>query len=480
MTTMTSTSDFFRSRIDAMVDQKHPLFILASQLPWASLESTLRAAKPTAEKSPTTELRDDLFGSSEQTKRQGNANAGRPALSVRLLAGLLYLKHAYNESDESVCAKWAENPYWQYFCGEDYFEPRQPCDPTKLVHFRHWLEAAGAEHLLASTISTAVEINAIKPKEFETVIVDSTVQEKAIAFPTDSRLLEVARHKLVKIAKSSGIVLKQTFAKEGKSLRWQAGRYAHAKQFKRMRKAIHRQRTIVGKLLRTVKAHPEKIGLHHTMLERIEKLLNQKVKDKNKIYALHAPEAECISKGKARVRYEFGVKASIAITAKSGLIVGARTFTGNPHDSKTLSPQLAQVKQLLAPINNAPTLKTVLVDLGYRGVTIDGVEIHHKGKIRSLTKAQRRRLKRRSSIEPHIGHLKDDNGMRRCWLAGEHGDARHTILCAAGHNLRFLMRAIRLFCAWILCWQRLTVERRRTKQSSLRLEWRWKPAKIWR
>jgi len=129
-----------------MVDQKHPLFILASQLPWAPLETTLRAAKPTAEKSPTTEWRDDLFGNSEQNKRQGNANAGRPALSVRLLAGLLspkrtsfgaYLKQAYNESDESVCAKWAENPYWQYFCGEDYFEPRQPCDPTKLVHFRH-------------------------------------------------------------------------------------------------------------------------------------------------------------------------------------------------------------------------------------------------------------------------------------------------------------------------------------------------------
>jgi len=305
------------------------------------------------------------------------------------------------------------------------------------------------------------------------------VQEKAIAFPTDGRLLDVARHKLVKIAKSSGIVLKQTFAKEGKSLRWQAGRYAHAKQFKRMRKATHRQRTIVAKLLRTVKAHPGKIGLHHTMLERIEKLLNQKVKDKNKIYALHAPETECISKGKARVRYEFGVKASIAITAKSGLIVGARTFTGNPHDSKTLSPQLEQVKQLLAPIDNAPTPKTVLVDLGYRGMTIDGVEIHHKGKIKSLTKAQRRRLKRRSSIEPHIGHLKDDNGMRRCWLAGEHGDARHTILCASGHNLRFLMRAIRLFCAWILGWQRVPLERRRIKQSSLWFEWRWKPVKIW-
>ncbi len=480
MTTAFSTPDFFRSRIDAMVDQKHPLFILASRMPWAQLEATLRAAKVSQVKTPTTELRDDLFGCSEQTKHRTNTNAGRPALSVRLLAGLLYLKHAYNESDESVCAKWAENPYWQYFCGEEYFEPRHPCDATKLVHFRDWLEASGAEHLLASTINTAVNIEAIKPKEFETVIVDSTVQEKAIAFPTDSRLLEVARHKLVKIAKSSGIVLKQTFVKEGKSLRWQAGRYAHAKQFKKMRKAIHRQRTIVGKLVRAVKGHPEKIIEHQVMLARIEKLLNQKIKDKHKIYALHAPEAECISKGKARVRYEFGVKASIAITAKSGLIVGARTFTGNPHDSKTLMPQLEQTKQLLSTVKNAPTPKTVLVDLGYRGVSIDGVEIHHKEKRKQLTKAQRRQLKRRSSIEPHIGHLKDDNGMRRCWLRGEHGDARHTILCAAGHNLRFLMRAIRLFCACFLCWPIVKPERRTVNNSSHRVEWCWKSVNSWK
>jgi len=453
MTTMTSTPDFFRSRIDAMVDQKHPLFILASRMPWAQLETKLRAAKTPAEKPERSEIRDDLFGESTQTKREGNANAGRPALSVRLLAGLLYLKHAYNESDENVCEKWAENPYWQYFCGEDYFEPRLPCDPTKLVHFRHWLEAAGAEQLLASTISTAVEIKAIKPQEFERVIVDSTVQEKAIAFPTDSRLLEVARHKLVKMAKGGGVYLKQTFAKEGKLLRLQAGRYAHAKQFKRMRKAIHRQRTIAAKLLRTVKANAELVAKHQEMLSRIEKLLNQKQKDKNKIYALHAPEVECLSKGKARVRYEFGVKASISITAKSGLIVGARTFPGNPYDGHTLAQQLEQTKALLSDIKNAPTPKTVLVDLGYRGVTIDGVDVQHKGHYKRLSKAQRKGLKRRSSIEPHIGHLKDDNGMRRCWLKGAHGDARHTVLCAAGHNLRFLMRAIRLFCAWLLCWQ---------------------------
>lgn len=445
MMTMTGTPDFFRSRIDAMVDQKHPLFILAGRMPWTRLDATLRAAKPRVEKVAQTALRDDLFGASAQVKRTGNAGAGRPALSIRLLSGLLYLKHAYNESDESVCEKWAENPYWQYFCGEDYFEPRLPCDPTKLVHFRHWLEEAGAEQLLASTIHTAVDIRAVKPAEFKRIIVDSTVQEKAIAFPTDNRLLDMARHTLVKMAKSSGILLKQTFAKEGKRLRVQAGRYAHAKQFKRMRKVLHRQRTIVGKLMRTVSAHPTAAQQHAEMLARIERVLQQQVKDKNKIYALHSPEVECLSKGKARTRYEFGVKASIAVTANRGLVVGARAFPGNPYDGHTLAQQLDQTRTLLQSIHGTPTPNIVLVDLGYRGVTVEGVDIHHRGEYKRLSKAQRKWLKRRSCIEPHIGHLKDDCGLRRCWLKGAHGDARHTVLCAAGYNLRFLMRAIRLF-----------------------------------
>jgi IS5 family transposase len=445
-----STPDFFRSRLDAMVDQQHPLFVLADRMPWSQLEAALRHNKKASETTERTELREDLFGVSEQPARRGSPNAGRPALSVRLLCGLLYLKHAYNESDESVCAKWAENPYWQYFCGEQYFQPRLPCNPTKLVQFRHWLEEAGAEELLATTINTAVAIKAVKPSEFERVIVDSTVQEKAIAYPTDSRLLEVARHKLVQMAKKHGLALKQTFAKEGKLLRLQAGRYAHAKQFKRMRKAIKRQRTIVGKLLRAVTGQPLLAGLHREMLARIERVLKQQPKDKNKLYALHAPEVECLSKGKARQPYEFGVKASIAVTAKSGLVVGARAFPGNPYDGHTLAEQLEQTTILLQDIAGAPTPKTVLVDLGYRGVDIDGVDILHRGKAKRLTQRQRNWLKRRSSIEPHIGHLKDDSGLRRCWLKGAIGDARHTGLCAAGYNLRFLMRAIRFFCVAIL------------------------------
>lgn len=447
-----STPDFFRSRLETMLDPKHPLCVLAHKMPWEELTEALARERAGQPREQRTLLREDLFGVTEQVV-VGNPNAGRPALSVRLLAGLLYLKHAYNESDESVCARWAENPYWQYFCGEEYFQPRLPCDPTKLVQFRRWLKDGGVEELLAQTINAAVSIKAVNPREFKRVIVDTTVQEKAIAHPTDSRLLEVARHKLVKLAKAHGVALKQTFQKEGKLLRLRAGRYAHARQFRRMRRAIRRQRTIVGRLLRTLWRYPEVVDRHRALLERIERLCQQRSKDKNKVYALHAPEVECISKGKARQRYEFGVKASIAVTEKSCLVVGARAFAGNPYDGHTLAEQIEQTTILMQDIAGSPRPETVIVDLGYRGAQVDGVELIHRGRIKSLSKQQRRWLKRRQAVEPVIGHLKDDCGMRRCWLKGELGDAMHTVLCAAGYNLRFLMRAIALFCA--LLWSKV-------------------------
>ena len=171
---------------------------------------------------------------------------------MRLMVGLLYLKHAYNESDESVCERWAQDVYFQFFCGEEYFQPRLPCDPTNLVRFRQALGEAGVEELLATTIAAAVQMKAVTPVEFERVIVDTTVQEKAIAYPTDSRLLEVARARLVQLAQRAGLGLKQTYEREGKRLRRRAGGYAHAKQFKRLRRVLKRQRTVLGRLLRDI------------------------------------------------------------------------------------------------------------------------------------------------------------------------------------------------------------------------------------
>jgi len=295
-----------------------------------------------------------------------------------------------------------------------------------------------------------VASKAIKPVEFERLIVDTTVQEKAIAHPVDSRLLEIARHKVVAAAKRSGIALKQTFVKEGKSLRRRAGGYAHAKQFKRLRKVVKRQRTILGIVLREVGRKIEQaseataltLTSLRTLMQRAERIRSQRPKDKNKLYALHAPEVECIGKGKARKPYEFGVKVSVAVTHKQGLMVGARSFTGNPYDGHTLNEQLEQVRILTEDTATKP--KQVVVDLGFRGVDADnpGVQIIHRGKFKSLTAQQRRWLKRRQAIEPAIGHLKHDNGMDRCWLQGATGDALHAVLCAAGYNIRWLLRAI--------------------------------------
>jgi IS5 family transposase len=365
------------------------------------------------------------------------------------MLSLLYLKHAFNESDESLCARWMDSVSWQFFSGQTYYEPRMPCDPTHIGRFRKMIGEEGVEQLLIATIEAAVSSNVVKPSEFEKVIIDSTVMEKAIAHPTDSRLLEIARYQAVKSAKAAGITLKQTYAKEALKLRRKAGGYAHARQFSRLRKVVKRQRTILGIVLREIQrkwtdspADCSAFPRLSVVMERAERLRTQKPKDKNKLYAFHAPEVSCISKGKARKPYEFGVKSSLAITHKHGLIVGARTFPGNPYDGHTLSAQLEQTRIFLENIGAEP--KDVFVDLGYRGVDHENpqVTIHHRGKYRSMTLEQRRWLKRRQSIEPVFGHLKNDHRMDRNWLKGEVGDAIHAVLCAAGYNIRWLMRAI--------------------------------------
>lgn len=444
------TADFFRARLDQMIDLKHPLAVLAVRMPWEQIEKSLAPCFAHKERSGKTIEGSDLFGQMVAVAGGGVSNAGRPRLTIRLMASLLYLKHANNLSDEAVVERWAQDVQYQYFSGMEYYEPRLPCDATQVGRFRTAIGEAGVEELLKATIDAAVETQAIKPVEFERVIVDSTVQEKAIAHPVDSRLLEVARHKVVQAAKAVGIDLKQTFAKEGKALRRRAGGYAHAKQFRRLRKVVKRQRTILGILIREAQrkrpqASPDSAMSADrlaTTLERAERIRTQQPKDKNKLYALHAPEVECIGKGKARKPYEFGVKASFATTHKSGLIVGARTFPGNPYDGHVLAEQLEQTTILLEDIGRKP--KEVIVDLGYRGVDGDnpGVEIIHRGKYKSLTQTQRKWLKRRQAIEPAIGHLKSDNRLDRCHLKGQLGDALHAVLCAAGYNIRWLMRAM--------------------------------------
>ena len=403
-----------------------------------------------------------MLGEHEVEFGGGVGSGGRPRLPIRLMSSLLYLKNSFNLSDEELVVRWSENVVWQFFGGMEYYEPRLPCDATQIGRFRTAIGEEGLEQLLKFTVLTAGQIKAIKPEELERVIVDSTAQEKAVAHPVDSRLLESARYKVVKAAKAAGIALKQTFAAEGKELRRKAGGYAHAKQFKRLRKVVKRQRTILGVVMREVQrkldAQAQAIAAGgapalepsgvlalsalKTLLERAERIRTQQRKDTNKLNALHAPEVECIGKGKARKPYEFGVKVNSAVTHKQGLMVGARAFPGNPFDGHTLAQQLEQTTNLLQDLGRKP--KQAVVDLGYRGVDQDnpGVEIIHRGKYKTLTTQQRRWLKRRQAIEPAIGHTKSDHRMHRCWLKGALGDALHAISCAAGYNIRWLMRAI--------------------------------------
>lgn len=441
-----STPDLFRNRLDSMIDMKHPLAVLATRMPWQSIEASL-APLFEHKRGPGRQVAEaDLFGESVQLTGRVSG-AGRPRLPIRLMVSLLYLKHAYNESDEALVERWAQDVQWQFFSGMAYYEPRLPCDATQIGRFRRVLGEAGVEQLLKTTIEAAVNMKAIRPAELERVIVDSTVQEKAIAHPTDSRLLDVARRKVVQVAQRAGIALKQTFERESRVLRRRAGGYAHARQFKRLRRVVKRQRTILGIVLREVRRKmtglPEDAARSLGMwLERAERIHTQKAKDKGKLYALHAPEADCISKGKSRRPFEFGVKVSLAVTHKQGLMVGARAFPGNPYDGHTLHEQMEQTRTLLEDIGVKPT--TAIVDLGYRGVdeALKPVEVIHRGKWKSLTAVQRRWLKRRQAIEPAIGHTKQDHGMQRCWLKGSEGDALHAVLCAAGFNIRWLLRAI--------------------------------------
>ena len=446
-----ATDDFFRARLDHMIDLRHPLAVLSSHMPWQQIEASVahlfsRKARAAV---PMPDL--DLFGEAPRSPER-KSNAGRPRVPLRTMIALLYLKHAFNESDEGVVARWADTPRWQFFSGCAYYEDRQPCDATTLIKFRQLLGEEGAEELLAQTINVALELKLIKPQELTRVIVDSTVQEKAIAHPTDSRLLEVARTQLVEAARDAGIPLKQTFTKEGQELSRKAGRYAHARHFKRLHRAIRRQRTIVARLQREIERKASAIGA--AVREALSEVLNKaqrialqsaqrKAKDgQPKLYAWHAPEVSCIGKGKARQPYEFGVKVGIASTFKGNLIVGARAFHGNPYDGHTLNEQLEQASILMQDCGVKPV--TAFVDLGYRGVDADNPEVRivHRGKSKRITAQERKQLKRRQAIEPIIGHLKSDHRMQRCHLKGEIGDRLHAVLCAAGYNIKWLLRMI--------------------------------------
>ena len=410
--------DLFRSRLDQILNRRHPLYRLADSIDWS--------------------LFDIEFGSLYVE------NFGRPGLPIRLLVGLHYLKHAYNVSDEAVVERFLENPYWQYFCGFEFFQHEFPLDPTTLVKWRKRIGPKGMEKLLQVTIETAKSQEYVTEKHLERVNVDTTVQEKAVAFPTDARLYHKARRILVRLAKRNGIDLRQTYERLGKRAFIMQGRYSHARQTNRARREQRRLRLYLGRVIRDIERKcSEPDGMLATMLERAKQIFVQKRNDTNKLYSMQAPEVECIAKGKAHKKYEFGCKVSLVSTSRDSWIVGVQAIHGNPYDGHTLKESLDQAQAI-----TGWRPQHAYCDKGYKGnpAVLNNTEIHLTNKKKkSMKTSEWKWYRRRSGIEPIIGHTKQDHRMDRNYLKGEEGDKINAILAGCGFNIRKLLRAILLW-----------------------------------
>ena len=417
--------DLLRPRLVDLIDMRHELVRLAALIDWAFFEREWAGFFP--------------------------STTGRPSTAPRLVAGLLYLQHAFRLSDEAVVARWIENPYYQHFTGEVFFQHRPPIDPTSLTRWRKRIGEEGVEWLLTKTIEAGRKSGAVEDRSLEQVAVDTTVMEKNIAHPTDSRLYERARAQLVDLAREAGIELRQSYARLAPRLAAQVGRYAHARQFKRMRKALRKLKAYAGRVLRDLRRHLADISpgpLRERVLDKlvlVGRLLHQEPKSRNKIYALHEPNVDCISKGKARRRYEFGTKVSLATTLDEGFVIGIRALPGNPYDGHTLAEALEQVAILTG---RHPSI--AVVDRGYRGHGVDDTRVLISGARRGLTPALAKVLRRRSTIEPEIGHMKTDGRLSRCFLKGTRGDAIFAVLCGCGHNIRKILAHLRALLAAVI------------------------------
>jgi IS5 family transposase len=404
--------DLFRLRLDQFIDMKHELVILANKIDWPAFETK--------------------FGAYYIDKK------GRPGTPTRLMVGLHYLKYAFDESDESVVYRFIENPYWQYFCGYEYFQTSFPIDPSSLTRFRKRIGSEGVEHFLQGLLCTAKRVGALKESHLNKVNVDTTVQEKAIAFPTDGRLYYKMRDLLVKAAETRGIELRQNYRRLAKKVLSRQNGYSRARQMRRAAKMTRKLKTYLGCVHRDIVRKVETVDPElMDLLEKSSRLQQQTRESKDKLYSIHAPEVECISKGKAHKRYEFGCKVSLATSSRDNWILGIQAHHGNPYDGHTLKASLEQVERL-----TDWSVKEAYVDLGYRGHDYTGGAKVHIVNFRSIAKKTRsvkRWLKRRSAIEPVIGHVKSDNGMARNLLKGTEGDKINALLSGCGFNMRKLL-----------------------------------------
>ena len=422
----TGQTDLFRARLDQIINLEHEVARLARTIDWGFLKTSFGAVYTDA--------------------------PGQPPLATRLMAGLAILKSTYDLSDEELTARWVENPYFQYFCGEEFFRHDLPFDRSSMTRWRQRMGEERLGALLQESLAVAVKTKAMKLGDLREVVVDTTVQEKAVTFPTDAKLLDRARVRLVRLAKRSGIRLRQPYTRVGKLALIKHQRYAHAKQFKRANRSLRRLKTYLGRTIRDIErkieGRPDFNHLFRRELFNAGRVLAQERRQRGrKIYSLHAPEVECIGKGKAHKPYEFGVKVSVTTTlnrSRGGqFVVNVKSLPGNPYDGHTLAPVIPAIEA-----TTGAEVKRLIADAGYRGHNAPApydIRVYTAGQKRRMTEAIKRKMRRRSAIEPVIGHLKAEHRMGRNHLAHAAGDAINAVLAAAGYNFRRLL-------SWLAFW----------------------------
>ena len=401
------------SSLEDMLNHNHPLYKLANKINWRRFEEAF---------SP-------LYCRTN----------GRPAHPIRLMCGLLILKHLRNVSDESVVLQWSENAYYQYFCGQLEFLPKEPCEASDLVHFRNRIGEAGMEVILSESIRVNTEND--DEDHFNTAFIDSTVQEKNITYPTDAKLHKKIIKRVLKIVREKKLPLRQSYQRTLKAISRDQRFRNHPKNHKKAVKADRRLRTIAGRLVRELDRNlPDKKG-YEKMFELFYKVLRQSRNSRDKTYSLHEPEVQCISKGKEHKKYEFGNKASF-IRSLSGIILAAVSFR-NEYDGHTIEATLQQTERM-----TGRRIENLAGDRGYRGTKQVGttrILIPQAPKDKDSYYQKRKRHKlfcKRAGIEPTIGHLKSDYRLSRNFYKGVKGDAINIMLAAAAYNFKRAMNAL--------------------------------------
>jgi IS5 family transposase len=402
---------FLAPSLKELLNPREGLYRLAEKIPWGEFEKQFGA----------------LY-----------SPMGRPAKPVRLMVSLLLLKQMFNLGDETVVEAWVQNPYWQFFSGETVFQWKVPIEPSDLVHFRKRIGEAGVEKILA----VSVALHGKKAQEKE-IVIDTTVQEKNITYPTEAKLHRRMIEHCRKIARRENILLRQSYQRTiGKLMQAQRW-WHHPKNGKRARAAARHLKTIAGRLVRELerKLPVEKKEHYQAKLELYQRVLRQQRQDHNKIYSLHEPQVYCVAKGKEHKKYEFGTKASVVMTKTSGVIVGALSLEKHQYDGHTLPAVLQQAQQL-----RGVAAEVAIVDRGYRGRKMEGttriLSPQRGSSEQSPAEKQkmRKRFRRRSAIEPVIGHLKSQYRLARNFLKGSVGDRFNLMLAAAAFNLRKWLR----------------------------------------